>query len=195
MPRVSQEQAAKHRTEIIHAAAKLFREKGLDGVSIPELMESVGLTHGGFYKQFASKDELMSLALDESFRQSRELGKKLRRDHDNDAAATLQSYIDFYLSPQHRADAGHGCPNAALCNDIGRATRKDPIHADYGSHLDRSMDNFSQLMPEDDPAEARRKALAVQALLVGAMVMARAAQGHPISDEILAAAKAELTRR
>lgn len=192
MPRVSKEQAARHREEIIHSAATLFRERGLDGVSVPELMEAVGLTHGGFYKQFASKDELMSLALDESFRQSRELGKKLRRDHDDDAAATLQAYIDFYLSPQHRADAGHGCPNAALCTDIGRATRKDPIHADYARLLDRAMDNFAQLMPERDADERRRKALATQALLVGAMVMARASQGHPISDEILAAAKASL---
>ncbi|HWT98072.1 MAG TPA: TetR/AcrR family transcriptional regulator [Terriglobales bacterium] len=192
MPRVSQEQAAKHREEIIHAAAKLFREKGIDGVSVPELMESVGLTHGGFYKQFASKDELMSLALGEAFRQSHELGKKLRRDHDNDPAATLQSYIDFYLSPQHRADPGHGCPNASLCTEIGRAPRKDPIHSDYASHLDRAMDNLSQLMPSRDPDEARRQALAAQALLVGAMVMARAAQGHPISDEILEAARASL---
>lgn len=192
MPRVSKEQAARHREEIIHSAATLFRERGLDGVSVPELMEAVGLTHGGFYKQFASKDELMSLALDESFRQSRELGKKLWRDHDDDAAATLQAYIDFYLSPQHRADAGHGCPNAALCTDIGRAARKDPIHADYARLLDRAMDNFAQLMPERDADERRRKALATQALLVGAMVMARASQGHPISDEILAAAKASL---
>jgi len=195
MPRVSQEQAAKHREEIIHAAAKLFREKGMNGVSVPELMESVGLTHGGFYKQFASKDELISLALDEAFRQSHELSKKLRRENGHDAPATLQAYIDFYLSPEHRAAAGEGCPNASFCTEIGRAARKDAIHADYARHLDRSMDNLSQLMPERDPDEARRKALATQALLVGALVMARAAQGHPISDEILEAAKSELVAR
>lgn len=195
MPRVSQEQAARHREEIIQAAARLFRERGLDGVSVPEIMEAVGLTHGGFYKQFASKDELVGLALDEAFRQSRELGKKIRRDNQDDAAATRRAYIDFYLSPQHRADAGNGCPNASLCTEIGRAERKDRIHGDYARNLDRAMDNLSQVMPERDPADRRANALATQALLVGALVMARAAQGHPISDEILVAAKAKLLDR
>lgn len=192
MPRVSKEQAARHREEIIQAAARLFRERGLDGVSVPELMESVGLTHGGFYKQFASKDELMALALDEAFRQSHELGKKLRQEQNDDPAATLRAYIELYLSPQHRADAGHGCPNAALCTEIGRADRKDPIHGDYARNLDKSMESLSKLMPERDPAKARANALATQALLTGAMVMARASQGHPISDEILQAVKAKL---
>src|SRR6185369_3621566 len=150
MPRVSREQAARHREEVILSAAKLFRERGLDGVSVPELMEAVGLTHGGFYKQFASKDELMGLALDEAFGQSYALGSELRAQNP-DPATQRAAYIDFYLSAEHRDKPGAGCPNAGLCTDIGRAGRKDPLHGHYARHLDKSLKGLSTMMPEHDP--------------------------------------------
>src|SRR5260221_253272 len=93
MPRASKKDAAKHRQEIISAAARLFRERGIEGVSVPELMEAVGLTHGGFYRHFTSKDELVSLALAEAFVQSHDLTAQMRADHPGDAAASRQDYI------------------------------------------------------------------------------------------------------
>ncbi|HVJ41625.1 MAG TPA: TetR/AcrR family transcriptional regulator [Dongiaceae bacterium] len=192
MPRASKEDAARHRQEIITAAARLFRERGLNGVSVPELMEAVGLTHGGFYKHFASKDELISLAVTEAFGQSHELVEKLRHDRDDDNTATREAYIDFYLSHQHLANPGAGCVNAALCSEIGRAGRKDPIHGTYAKNLAKAMDGLSRMMPERDPAEARKAAIETQAMLVGALVMARASQGSAISDEILATVRAKL---
>lgn len=191
MPRVSQEQAARNRQDVITSAAKLFRERGLNGVSVPELMEAVGLTHGGFYKQFASKDELIGLALDEAFGQSYALGSQLRAEN-RDTAAQREAYIDFYLSPDHRDKPGTGCPNAALCIDIGRAGKKDPLHPHYARHLEKSLKGLSTMMPEADPVEARASAINLLASLVGAMVIARASQGSPLSDEVLETVKAKL---
>jgi TetR/AcrR family transcriptional repressor of nem operon len=192
MPRASKEDAAQHRQDIIIAAARLFRERGLDGVSVPELMEAVGLTHGGFYRHFASKDELVSLALDESFDQAKRLGEKTLADQDDDAAAARRAYIDAYLSPSHRANRGASCPNAALCGDIGRTERKNPLHRSYARNLDESLTQLAEMMPDKDSGKARQSAIAMLSTLVGALVMARASQGDPLSDEILTAAKATL---
>ena len=194
MPRASKEDAARHRQEIIAAAARLFRERGIDGVSVPELMEAVGLTHGGFYRHFASKDELVALALDEAFDQAGQLGAKIHARHKDNADAR-RDYIQRYLSPRHRADRGGGCPNAALCGDIGRSEPNDPLHHAYGRNLADTLARFTGMMPDTDPAKARRNAICTLASLVGAMVMARASQGEPVSDEILETVKAELLAR
>lgn len=191
MPRASREDAARHRQEIIAAASRLFRDRGIDGVSVPELMEAVGLTHGGFYRHFTSKDELVALALDEAFDQSRQIGMKIRAEQ-KDIAAARRDYIERYLSPQHRANRGAGCPNAALCGDIGRNEPKDPLHHTYGRNLTDALARFTGMMPDANPAKARQNAINTLASLVGAMVMARASQGDPISDEILETVKANL---
>src|ERR1700755_1159635 len=106
MGRATKEQAQRHREQRIEAASELFRERGVDGVSVPELMASTGMTHGGFYRHFASKQELAQIACAHAFEEQieglRELG---RTAGDPDAA-----FIDFYLSDAHRADVAHGCP-------------------------------------------------------------------------------------
>jgi TetR/AcrR family transcriptional repressor of nem operon len=192
MPRASKEDAARHRTEIIKAAAKLFRERGIEGVSVPDLMETVGLTHGGFYRHFASKDELADLALGEAFAQSRDFTDKIRAGHPDDAAAARRDYIDFYLSPGHRANRGTGCPNAALSGDIGRSDRGSPVRGTYASNLKRALETLSGISPGRTKAESRQSAIQTLSSLVGALVLARASQGDPVSDEILETVKASL---
>lgn len=192
MPRASKEDAAKHRTEIIKAAARLFREHGIEGVSVPDLMEAVGLTHGGFYRHFASKDELVALALGEAFAQTRDFTDKIRAEHPDDAAASRRDYINFYLSPGHRANRGTGCPNAALCGDIGRSDRGSPARGTYASNLRRAIETLSGVSPGRDKASCRQSAIQTFSSLVGALVLARASQGDPISDEILETVKAGL---
>jgi TetR/AcrR family transcriptional repressor of nem operon len=195
MPRASKEDAAKHREEIINAAARLFRERGIEGVSVPDLMEAVGLTHGGFYRHFASKDALVALALGEAFNQSNDLTGQIRASHPEDAAAARADYIDVYLSPGHRANRGAGCPNAALCGDIGRSDRKSPVRGTYAKNLKAALAAFSEINPGANATEQRQAAIQTLASLVGAMVMARASQGDPISDEILNTVKAGLQPR
>jgi TetR/AcrR family transcriptional repressor of nem operon len=192
MPRASREDAAKHRAAIITAAARLFRERGVDGVSVPDVMEAVGLTHGGFYRHFASKDELVALATDEAFRRSARLSTKMLAEHENDTEATRRSYIENYLSPLHRANPGAGCPNVSLCGDIGHSARKSPVRQTYAKNLTEALAAFTDIMPDKDPTAARKSAIENFSAMVGAMLMARASQGDPISDEILETVKAKL---
>jgi len=191
MPRASKEDAARHRQEIIAAAAHLFRERGIDGVSVPELMEAVGLTHGGFYRHFASKDELVALALDAAFEQSEQYSTEILAEQDT-AEAARRAYVERYLSPEHRANRGAGCPHAALSGDVGRSDRKSPLRGTYTKNLSDAVTRLIEMTPDKTPGKARQKAISTLASLVGAMVIARASQGDPISDEVLETVKADL---
>src|SRR5215510_2804750 len=100
--RSSREDTEKHRQEIIQAAARLFREKGADNVSVPELMQAVGMTHGGFYRHFASKDELVPLAYREAFDQIVGRLGTAGTKPDADRTAAWNAMVTGYLSPAHR---------------------------------------------------------------------------------------------
>ena len=115
--RISKEEAAANRAKVLAAAARLFREKGVDGIAVAELMQAAGLTHGGFYNHFPSKEALATAASAES----------LRRSNDGLAAAleegglsALRSYVGQYLSPRHRDHPDTGNTLAALSADAGR---------------------------------------------------------------------------
>lgn len=106
MPRVSQEQARLNRARVVEVAAALFRERGLHGVGVADIMGAAGLTHGGFYGQFANKDALVAEAFESA------LGEERR--------GTLDALIANYLSSGHVQSPGKGCPLAALANDVAR---------------------------------------------------------------------------
>src|SRR3954469_5992376 len=111
MARSSRKDTERHRQQVIDGAATLLRERGVDGVNAGQLTAEAGLTHGGFYRHFASKDELVRLALE-----------KAQADQAAWASAqTEQGLLHFFLSPQHRGDPGHGCIVGALGADVGRA--------------------------------------------------------------------------
>src|SRR5918998_241753 len=109
MPRSSRQDAAKHRQQVIEGASELFRERGIDGVNVGELMGAAGLTHGGFYRHFASKDELAGLAA------ARAIGEQAESLSDE------RAFIEGYLSHEHRDDMAHGCVVAALGPELARA--------------------------------------------------------------------------
>ena len=194
--KVTREQAAANRAAIVKAAARLFRERGFDGVGVAEIMKAAGLTHGGFYGHFASKDALAAEACGAAFNDTLDRlsgGRGL-------ANGDLAHYIDGYLSDTHRDRRDIGCPIAAFASDI---PRQDPgIQAEYAQGIDRFADTlirrFPALAGTDGAGEAadRGKALLMMSALIGGLTLARAASASnpALSDEILASLKAELTR-
>lgn len=190
MPRVSKEQAELNRHAIEDASARLFKEKGFAGVSVADLMGAAGLTHGGFYGHFASKDELAAVACANAFRHSAERWAKRIEDQPDEHAA-LQSIVDHYLSSRSLQDIGSGCPGPSLVGDVAREDKDKPVRAAYQAGMSELVEILATLAP-GDAATRRKTALAQWSLMVGAVMLARATQGDPVSGELLAAAREHL---
>jgi len=188
MPRASRAQAEQHREEIVVESSRLFRERGLAAVSVADVTGAVGMTHGGFYKHFASKEALATEAAQRAF--------KLAVEHQEaviapapDPAGKWQALIDDYLRPAHRDAPADGCPATAFATDVAREPLPSPLRETYISGVEDFVSLLQRIAP-DNPD--REETLARYALLVGALTLARATNGDPISDEILAAARARL---
>jgi TetR/AcrR family transcriptional repressor of nem operon len=175
MPRASRQDAERHRDQIVDAAARLFREHGIDGVSVPDLMATAGLTHGGFYRHFDSKEALVALATARMV------------DEHTERAADEAELVQRYLTGDHREDPGHGCPVAALAGEVARTPLDSPVRAELIRGVHAFADELMRLGGHE-----RDEALARLSTLVGALVLARATEGDPLSDEILAAARGAL---
>ncbi|WP_066734953.1 TetR/AcrR family transcriptional regulator [Cupriavidus sp. D384] len=191
MPRVSKAEAEKNRAIIEQVSSRLFREQGFHGISVADLMGAAGLTHGGFYGHFESKDALAAIACTRAFEESEARWRK-RVGEAPDHATALSSLIDGYLSARNRNNAGAGCPVAALANDVARESDDKPVRAAFHQGLEALVDILTDVQP-DAAADARRSAaLAQMATLAGALILSRATQGTPLSNEILAATRARL---
>lgn len=190
MPRVSKEQTERNRHAIEDASARLFKGKGFSGVSVADLMSAAGLTHGGFYGHFSSKDELAAVACDHAFSQSAERWEKRIADSADEKAA-LRSIVDHYLSQKTLRDAGNGCPGAALAVDVAREPDYKPVHAAYRAGTAELVEILATLAPGDTD-QRRATALTQWCTMVGAAVLARATRGDPMADELLAAARDHL---
>ena len=116
--RYDAEHKQRTREKVLKAAAKAIRAKGPDRIGVAEVMADVGLTHGGFYAHFESKDDLIAAAVSQMFDESR--GRLNAETEGRSAAAGLRSYIDFYLSAAHRDARRWGCAVAALASDLPR---------------------------------------------------------------------------
>ncbi|WP_019010176.1 TetR/AcrR family transcriptional regulator [Deinococcus aquatilis] len=174
MPRVSRTQAAQNRELTVQAAAELFRERGVDHVSVQDIMAAVGLTHGGFYRQFDSKEALLPEAARYAYDSM--TARLTRLDASTaDHAAAQHQFIQSYLSAAHRDRPGRGCPTAGLIQDIARtdsAETRDLLTsgvAQLGEWLDQ---------PGGD-------GLVTACTLIGALLVSRAAAGSPLSDQVL----------
>jgi TetR/AcrR family transcriptional repressor of nem operon len=193
MPRVSREQADHHRTAITEASARLFREHGVDNVSVAELMAAAGLTHGGFYGHFESKEELAGEACRWAFARSVERWKK-RIAEKNDPGVARAALTDSYLSAQSRSGPDGSCPATSLASDVARKSADAPIRTAYVAGLEALLKILASVQDTGAPRSNREAALADIATMVGALMLAKATQGGPISDEILAAARRRLSR-
>ena len=184
--KVSREQAAENRERILDTAARLFREKGFDGIGVADLMQNAGLTHGGFYGQFASKEDLAAQACERALAQSAARMERLVAAHPKDP---LQAVADSYLSTRHRDQPGDGCAFVALGAEAPR--HAPAVRKVFTAALQLRIEKLIELMPGAKAAR-RRKALAVMASLVGAQVLARAVDDAAFSGEILDAVKASI---
>jgi TetR/AcrR family transcriptional regulator, transcriptional repressor for nem operon len=184
----SQHQKIKTHERIVRAASKRLREKGLDGVAIADLMKEVGLTVGGFYKHFDSRDHLVL----EAFRAaSGPWQKQWLAGESGGPPVTYESLIDSYLSETHRDHPGQGCPISALACEIARGSKQ--IRSLLTGQVKSNFELLANLLPLDDSAPRAKAILTVSALL-GAVALARAVSDETLSHEILESTR-ELLKR
>ena len=187
--RYSQEHKQQTHQRVISAAARAFRAQGVANVSIPTLMRQVGLTHGGFYAHFESKDALVAAACASG---QGETVKQLFRAAETAAPGKeLQAILDTYLSPTHRDDPASGCSVPALAAEIAREPAE--VRHAFTQSIRALLDRLKPLMPESGPAatdEPIDAALALLSGMAGAVLLARAVDDPALSDRILDAARA-----
>lgn len=165
--KVTREKATAHRAAIVKAAADLFRARGLGGVGVAEIMQAAGLTHGGFYGHFKSKDALAAEACSAAFTEGLE---RVAKDTD------LASYVARYFTKAHRDRRDGGCPMVALGSEIGHQDRD--VQAKFADGIAAYVAGIEDLIGrsggDQDPGAVRAEAIATVAALVGGMILARA---------------------
>jgi len=194
MPRVSKDQADHNKVAITEVSARLFRQHGVDNVSVAELMAAAGLTHGGFYGHFESKEELAGEACRWAFGRSAQRWRKRIADK-NDPGLARAALTDSYLSAQSRGGPDGSCPATSLAGDVARKSADAPIRTAYAAGVEELLKILASVQDTGAPGSDREAALADFATMVGGLILAKATLGEPISDEILAAARRRLKSR
>jgi TetR/AcrR family transcriptional regulator, transcriptional repressor for nem operon len=185
--RVSRTQAAENRETVINVASRLFREHGFDGIGLKDLMKGAGLTQGGFYKQFASKEDLAAQAsrraLESAFtRWSAAISAK--------PEDPLGAVMAFYLSMGHREKKMDGCPLVALASDAAR--QGSEVKASFEAGIKAHLEVLSRLVAETEDSEAKGKAMAVLSMMVGAVTLSRAVNDPDLAQAFLDAAAEQI---
>lgn len=197
MPRVSREQAALNRQHIVEVAASLYKEHGLNGIGVADLMAQAGVTHGGFYGHFASKDALAAEACDLAFENSCRKWDEIIRRHGDARKTALGEISRKYLYKPEHTGLSDICPMPTLAADAMRQDPEGPLRQAFTAGVRRLGEFLIALMPDDFGKKKRReRGLASLALLVGAMTLARASADEELTAEILTAtdrALSELT--
>ena len=166
---------------LVEAAAARFKERGVDGISLSDLMKDLELTHGGFYKHFDSRDELVTEALDLALAQS---GQALRERLSQGDKPGIAAFVDFYLGEGHRDERAAGCAVAALAGDAPR--KSADVQAQFRRQIEANLDSLSEALRQGgSTGDARATALLVLSALYGALIMARAVGDSPLSSEVL----------
>jgi TetR/AcrR family transcriptional regulator, transcriptional repressor for nem operon len=179
--RVSREEAAATRERILDAAGTLFREHGFDGIGVADIMKEAGLTHGGFYGHFASKDDLAAEMTGRVVN-----GQGWMQRLSGKANPSLKDVVRGYLTPRHRDHPGTGCLFAALGGDVVR--QPTAVRRAFTAGLRSRVEALGQLSPGRSATARRRRALATLAGMIGALMLSRAVDDPELSSEILAAA-------
>ena len=185
--KVSRQQAVQNRERIVEAAAQLFRERGFDGIGVADLMKEAGLTHGGFYGHFSSKDHLIAEASARALTDSLALFTRLA---ERTPGGALSAIAEVYLTGRHRDDPGAGCLLAALGPDVAR--QGPAVRRAVTDYVRSAVDLMTRLVRGHSKAARRRKAINTYATLIGIMVMARAVDDPALSEEILNAGLASI---
>jgi TetR/AcrR family transcriptional repressor of nem operon len=177
--------------KLLKIAAGTLREKGPDGLAVADLMKTAGLTHGGFYAHFKSKDALLTETLGEIFAR---VGRRWDRIMDDlPPREALDAYIDFYLSPQHRDHPESGCPVVALNSDLPRQSRAFRKAFDAGVVQMRAR--IASRVEAAGIAGPADFAQAILSAMVGAVALARSVSDKAMSDEILKSTRRDMHAR
>lgn len=188
MPKVPKAQVEANHQAIEMAASKLFRERGLEAVTVADVMAAAGLTHGGFYGHYGSKDELAASACDAAFEFAAEKWRR-RVEGAGSPAAARDAISEGYLKSVNCDPTVASCPTATLVTDVARAAADHPIREAYLDGVKQQIDTLATLHSGD------RAAACVQlATMMGALLLARATHGDPIADEIVSAARKHLVK-
>jgi len=196
--RISKEEAAGNRARVLKAASRLFRQKGYDGVGVADLMHAAGLTHGGFYNHFASKEALAAEASAFAFEGA--LARLAARANvaDDERGEAFADYVRAYLAPENRDAPSVRCPMAALGTD---AARQGPaVRRVFADGVKRYLAGFADLVPKagkrrrKDETARRAESITIFAALVGALTLSRSVAGEDrkLADEILTLVQDEL---
>lgn len=169
--KVSREQMAENRRRILDVASRLFKDKGFDAVSVAEVMKAAGMTHGGFYGHFSSKDDLVAQTL----------AHALAADSFGDGE--FSDFVRSYLAPRHRDNPGKGCPTAGLADAIRHQV--PAAKAAMTAGLRAQIARLEQSLHKAGSADTRRAAIGSWAAMVGAVILARSTDDEDLSDEIL----------
>lgn len=179
------------RERVLGIAARALRARGPDRLGVAEVMAEAGLTHGGFYAHFKSKDDLLAAAVDEAFKDGRALWARATKDHPG--VTGLARYIDLYVSEAHRDRLDTGCPIAALGGDFAR-TDSAAAKA-FRSNLERLLGAMAERLPGENAGARAMLAASLFSEMLGAVLVARALGDQPLSGQTLEAARRNLRAR
>ena len=186
--RVSRAQAEENRETVINVASRLFREHGFDGIGLKDLMKGAGLTQGGFYKQFASKDDLAAQAS----RRAMESATRRWSEAAADSSDPLEAVMAFYLSKDHRGEKAEGCPLVALGSDATR--QSEEVRRPFEDGIRAHFEVLNELLDDTRSPNPSGKAMAILSLMVGAVTLSRIMEDENTSQGILDAAAEEIRR-
>lgn len=183
--RYSKEHKLETHARIVKKASAKLREKGAHGIGVADLMKDAGLTHGGFYSHFESREALVIEAFTYAMDRSMENWRKISGD--KPPAQRLDFVVSKYLTPAHRDAPAQGCAVPSLGADVARESPK--ARKAFAAKLDEMIEIMAENFPESGPKTARRQAMAALSTMVGSLLMARIAGTGEMSEEILKAGR------
>jgi TetR/AcrR family transcriptional repressor of nem operon len=189
--RYSREHKLETHARIVKKASVRLREKGAHGIGVADLMKEAGLTHGGFYAHFNSREALVIEAFVYAMERGTERWRKIAEQAPPDKR--LATIVESYLTSAHRDDPGNGCAIPTLGAEIARGSPK--TRKAFAAKLEQMIDALAAQIPGVPPKAARKQAMAMIATMMGTMVLARIAGNGEFSDEILGAGRAALVDR
>lgn len=189
--RYSESHKAETRKKVVRAAAAAVRAKGPDGVGVAEIMAGAGLTHGGFYAHFPSKEALVAAAIEDAFGQSRRRFARMTEGMERSQA--LAAFIDGYVSTEHRNHPQRGCPISTLTNDL---PRQGPLVRDaFDAGVANLIARVEAWLPEGEARARRGLASSMVAEMAGAVALARAVSDDAMAEDLLDASRARIKDR
>ena len=183
--RYSKEHKQETHARIVRKASVRLREKGAHGIGVADLMKEAGLTHGGFYAHFDSREALVMEAFAYAMDRSTERWRKLAEQTPPDKR--LATIVETYLTPVHRDDPGHGCAVPTLGAEIARESPK--TRKAFSAKLEQMIDMMADQVLDVPRKEARKQAIAALTTMMGTLVLSRIAGNGEFSDEILSAGR------